>query len=225
MAMTVIPSIPEQQRYWDQRWHNTPKPNAWQTRRGETIMEVIRQLPLQRPRILDMGCGTGWFSEMLSHAGQATGVDLSEEAIAIAKANFPGVDYIAGDLYKLPFPAGHFDLIVSQEVIAHVQDQPAYLELAAHYLKPGGYFIITTVNKFVHERQEWEPSPEGHIETWSDKRDLHRLLQPYFQVLDTTTILPMGDKGVLRFVNSYRLNRFLELFVAAKTIVRAPEQY
>lgn len=216
--MTDLPSIPEQQRYWDQRWKSTPTPNAWQVRRGETIMEFIRQLSLERPRILDMGCGTGWFTEALSHVGQVTGIDLSEEAIAIARASFPGVDFVAGDVYRLPCPAGTFDLLVSQEVIAHVEDQPAYLDLAAQWLKPGGHMIITTVNRFVHERQEWAPSPEGHIETWLDKRDLHRLLQPRFQVLDTTTILPMGDKGVLRFVNSRWLHRFLRLFVAARTI-------
>ena len=165
-----------------------------------------------------MGCGTGWFTEALSHVGQVTGIDLSEEAIAIARASFPGVDYVAGDVYQLPFPAGHFDLVVSQEVIAHVEDQPAYLRLAAQCLKPGGYFIVTTVNRFVHERQEWGPSPEGHIETWLDKRDLHRLLQAQFEVLATTTILPMGDKGVLRFVNSRWLHRFLRLFASAERI-------
>src|SRR6202011_3628857 len=98
------------------------------------------------------------------------------------------------------------DVVVSQEVIAHVPDQSGYLERAARVLKPGGYLIVTTPNLFVHSRNYWAPIPSGHIEQWLTRRELKRLLRPYFQVLRTTTAVPMGHGGILRLVNSTKLN-------------------
>ena len=55
----------------------------------------------------------------------------------------------------MSLPENHFDVVVSQEVIAHVPDQAAYLEKAADVLRRDGYLIITTPNKFVVDRGDF----------------------------------------------------------------------
>ena len=220
--MTEHPTLELQQQYW-KFWNFRPghpynddclRP----MRRGEKILAYLRSLRVERPTILDMGCGMGWFSDKLAQFGPTTGIDLSGEAIARAKSMFPRVTFMAGNVYEMSLPEQHFDVVVSQEVIAHVPDQSGYLEIAGRVLKPGGYLIVTTPNLFVHSRNQWAPTPPGHIEHWLTRRALKRLLRPRFRVLRTTTVVPMGRRGILRLVNSYKLNYVLGLLFPAERI-------
>lgn len=224
VAAEYEPSLTEQKQYWDQRWDQTRTPNEWSLRRGEIILNFLRSLPLDQPKILDLGCGTGWFTEQLSHLGPATGIDLSERAIEVARFRYPHLSFIAGDLLELPLFAEHFDVVVSQEVIAHVLDQVAYINRAADTLKPGGYLVITTVNKFVQDRLDFGPDPPEHIKKWLTRRALERLLRPRFRVLRSTTILPMGNQGILRLINSYKLNTALGRIVPERHLTALKER-
>lgn len=208
------PSLDEQQQYWDERWDRQKMPNAYQLTRSEKVLEYIRSLPLDQPKILDLGCGTGWFTEQLSHLGDTIGTDLSEVAIDVARSRFPHVNYIAGNLYELSFPQESFDIIVSQEVIAHVEDQVKLMEIMTQLLKPQGYLILTTVNKFVIERTYQGPDPSAHIKDWLSMKTLKFLLDPDYRLLKSTTVIPMGNRGILRLVNSYIFNAPMRLFIS-----------
>jgi 2-polyprenyl-3-methyl-5-hydroxy-6-metoxy-1,4-benzoquinol methylase len=210
---SYLPSLAEQKQYWDERWDRNRIPNLWQLRRAEKILEMIRSLALDRPKILDLGCGTGWFAGQLSQVGETIGIDLSETAIRVANLQFPHVRFISGNLYEIPFLPEEFDIVVAQEVIAHVEDQVKFLERVAYTLKPEGYLIVTTVNKFVIERTPQAPDPREHIKQWLSIKALKHLLASYFEVIATTTVIPMGNCGILRLVNSYKINTFLSLVV------------
>jgi 2-polyprenyl-3-methyl-5-hydroxy-6-metoxy-1,4-benzoquinol methylase len=222
MQATELPPLELQKEHW-KYWNFRPehpysddylKP----LRRGDKILAYLRSLRLERPTILDMGCGMGWFSDKLSRFGPTTGIDLCDEAVALAKSKFPQGTFFAGNVYEMKLPEGHFDVVVSQEVIAHVPDQNRYVELAARLLKPHGYLIVTTPNRFVHLRNYWAPIPPGHIEHWLTRRGLKRRLQPHFRVLRTTTAVPMGRGGMLRVVDSTKLNRLLGLLFPPERI-------
>jgi SAM-dependent methyltransferase len=213
-----IPSIEAQRRFWNWHWEHWQERkiiNDWTLRRGDAILEVLHSLSLHQPEILDFGCGKGWFTEKLALVGNTTGIDLSEEAIAMAKARCPHVTFIAGNVYEFPLLAEKYDVVVSQEVLTHVEDQTTYLELAAKVLKPGGHLIVACANKFVMERlgnADWNIQPPEHISWYPSMKDLKRLLRPNFKVVRATTILPVGNGGMLRLINSYKLNRVLEWF-------------
>src|SRR5207245_6099173 len=207
MTKSPLPSLAGQQRFWDEKWDRQRRPNDYQRRRGETVLAILQSLRLANPGILDFGCGTGWFTAELAHLGRATGIDLSETAIAHAKATYPYVPFLAANVFETPFPAEQFDVVVSQEVLAHVEDPARYLDLIAQILKPNGYLIITTANRLVMER--WDhggPDPDGHIKLYPNRREFKRMLRRRFQVLRTTNMIPVGNRGFLRFVNSYKLN-------------------
>ncbi len=207
-----LPTISAQRRFWDshwQLWQERKVINAWALRRFAVIRELVVSLPFTRPTILDLGCGPGFYTEQLGQLGEVTGIDLSEHAIAAARARVPHVRFLAGDVYELPLTARHFDIVVSQEVISHVQDQAGYVERAAYALKPGGYLILSTDNKFVMDRLgslPWPKFPPEHIETFLDRRGLQALLAPTFDIVRMTTVIPVGNGGILRLVNSTKLN-------------------
>ena len=107
----------------------------------------------------------------------------------------------------------HYDVIVAQEVVAHVPDQARFVEILATALKPGGYLVISAANRIVMERVDFGPDPREHIKRWLTLGELKRLVRPRLRVLRGRTIIPLGDRGLLRIVNSERLNRLVGWFV------------
>jgi SAM-dependent methyltransferase len=216
-----IPSVTEQRDYWDQRWAQSrgQYPHQWARRRGDAIVKLVRAVCPSRPaRILDLGCGTGWLTEELASFGEAVGVELSEGAVALARQRYRRARFMAGDALRMPLPVASFDVVVSQEVIAHVSDQSAYVDVVARALVPDGHLVLTTANKFVNDRIGWPPSPAGHIEQWLSAKALTRLLQPQFKVLWSTTLEPLGHRGILRVINSHKLSRLITLMVDPETL-------
>jgi len=215
------PSADAQREYWDDRWGAQRTPNEWQSRRAEAILELLKGLGLDKPRILDLGCATGWMTKMLSEIGPAEGVDLSETAIAIAKSRFPGIQYRAGDLYEISLASEPVDVVVCQEVIPHVSDQVLLIRRIADVIKPGGYLIITAANKFVMDRVKdsdglvgvGDEDPEDHIKKWLDMKGLKRLIAGDFTVVGSTSVILMGHRGWLRLINSTKLNGLLNWLI------------
>jgi 2-polyprenyl-3-methyl-5-hydroxy-6-metoxy-1,4-benzoquinol methylase len=218
------PSLDDQRRFWNWHWEHWEERkiiNEWTLRRGDAILEILQSLSMDQPEILDFGCGKGWFTEKLASLGNATGIDLSEEAIAMAKSRSPQVNFIAGNVHDYPLPLGKYDVVVSQEVLTHVENPTAYLDRAATVLKPGGFLIVACANKFVMDRlgnAEWNVQPPEHISWYPSMKDLKQLLHGKFRVLRATTLLPVGNGGILRFINSYKLNRVLELVIPRKVL-------
>jgi len=221
MSSSDYPALSDQKQFWNwhwQHWQERKTANEWSLKRNRRIMGLLRSLPLARPRILDLGCGPGWFTEELAHFGLATGVDLSQEAIAMAKSRVPQATFLAGNLFEISLPAKHFDVVVSQEVIDHVVDQVGYVQRAAHVLKPRGYLILTCANRFVIDRlgdQAFAGQPKGHIQKSLDIKSVRHLLKPHFRTLRETSLVPIGNGGILRLINSHKLNAVIGLVISA----------
>lgn len=109
---------------------------------------------------------------------------------------------------------GEFDIVVSMEVIEHVQDQDRYLQLVHGYLVEDGYLILTTPNARVQIRRQkeelirWGLQP---IENWLTLKELTKMLRPGFRIRKIFTILPgYGSIGLMRVLNSYKVHVVLE---------------
>lgn len=206
------PPLDVQESYWEW-WQDTRSINSWSQRRADEILDCLKSLPVEQPKILDFGCGSGWFTEKLSGLGEATGIDLSKKAMSAAQTQFPHINFIGDDVFSYDFPREYFDIVVSQQVIPHVQDQQTYLERAADVLKPNGYLVITCNNKFVLDRlndnTDFTHIDKGHMENWLSRKGLKTLLQSRFTVISERTIIPMGNRGILRIINSEKLDRIL----------------
>lgn len=95
-------------------------------------------------RVLDAGCGMGWYTEFLSERnpdGEVIGVDIAPRAISkgLELGNGP---LIVGDITALPFPDDSFDYIACEEVIHHTPDPVQTLSHLVEKLKPGGTFTM-----------------------------------------------------------------------------------
>lgn len=101
---------------------------------------------------LDLGCGGGFLSEALARRGATvSAIDPAAEAIAAAKAHAAseGLDirYDTGVGEALPYADASFDVVVSVDVLEHVESVPKVLDEVTRVLKPGGVFCFDTINK------------------------------------------------------------------------------
>ena len=105
------------------------------------VEEICRNVTDRRPRILDVGCGTGANLLMLSQYGNAEGVDVSEDALAFCRER--GLDQVklgAGE--ELPYEDGAFDLVTAFDVVEHMDDDLAGLREMRRVLRPGGRVFL-----------------------------------------------------------------------------------
>jgi 2-polyprenyl-3-methyl-5-hydroxy-6-metoxy-1,4-benzoquinol methylase len=131
-------------------------------------------------RVFDLGCGNGAVAQQLTQWGyEVTGVDPSEEGIALARRAYPGLKVEVGTGYDdLAGRYGTFPVVISLEVIEHVYDPRTFARRLAGLLRPGGLAILSTpyhgylknlvlalTNKLdAHFTALWD---HGHIKFWS----------------------------------------------------------
>lgn len=105
------------------------------------VEEICRRIKQYRPRILDVGCGTGANLKMLARFGDSEGVDVSREALAFCRAR--GLLQVReGAAETLPYEDGAFDLVTALDVIEHLDDDVAGLSELRRVLRPGGYVLL-----------------------------------------------------------------------------------
>lgn len=114
------------------------------------VRAVLARLPADGggARLLDAGCGNGYLAGQLLRRGyDVTGVDLSDEGIAIARR-----EHAAGRFEVLSVEqdvlgrlgVGPFDVVVSTEVVEHLYSPASFARACFGALRPGGVIVLTT---------------------------------------------------------------------------------
>jgi SAM-dependent methyltransferase len=112
--------------------------------------------------LLDAGCGTGGFLAWAAETGRFTrlgGIDISVEAIELAREAVPGAELHAAPLDGIPFGDEEFDVVVSLDVLQHVPETllDASLKELRRVLRPGGALLVRTNGdrQARREREDW----------------------------------------------------------------------
>lgn len=226
-SSTSVPPVADQVRYWS-GWNAASREGKLRdtaARQGYEVEAIVSSLGRTDLAILDVGCGTGWLAERLANCGSVTGTDLAESVIERARVRAPHVQFLSGDFFQLQLPTAAFDVVATLEVLAHVADQEAFIGRLSSLLKPDGLLILTTQNRPILERWSSVGAPgKGQIRHWVDARELRTLLSRHLENVKITSLLPVGDQGFLRVVNSVKLNELLSKLVSRKAIERLKER-
>lgn len=126
---------------------------------------------LKAKRVVDLGCGYGWFCRWAHEQGarEILGIDVSEKMLARARAE-PGQDgiiYRKGDLETLILPEAAFDLAYSSLAFHYVEDLARLFASVHRALAPAGRFVFSIEHPIymAPRRPQWQVDAEGH-KTW-----------------------------------------------------------
>lgn len=108
----------------------------------------------QGDHVLDLGSGAGndcfVARAIVGEAGKVTGLDFTKAMLAKAKENseklgFINVEFVKGDIEKMPLPDNSFDVVVSNCVLNLVPDKNKAFSEIMRVLKPNGHFCVSDV--------------------------------------------------------------------------------
>ncbi len=111
---------------------------------AETVDKLVRLLNVNSERmLLDLGCGTGNYTAALSKTVKSViGLDISKGMIEQARAKFPVLRFLCGDVTNLPFDSQTFDGAFAIQALHHVKKKEVFLSEAHRVLRKGAYIAI-----------------------------------------------------------------------------------
>lgn len=122
-------------------------------RKAQTLLAVLDALlgnSVASSRCLNIGCSTGIMDSFIApHVGHITGIDIDQDAINYANANFSSskASFVLGDAMRVDFADSIFDVIVCSQVYEHVPDPGRMMAEVARLLKPGGVCYFAATNR------------------------------------------------------------------------------
>lgn len=168
--------------YW-----STPEPNADEAARWSKIAAfleyILRRVQQQEKgkqlRMVDVGCGRGWLTNLAAAYGTCEGIEPVAGVIEWARKLFPHLRFEAGTaegiLRRPDFTP--YDVVLTSEVIEHVPhgQKETFLAQLAQLLTPDGYLILTTPRGEMWERWKTIAPPNQPVEAWVTEDQLRTL--------------------------------------------------
>lgn len=155
-------------------------------------------------KILDLGCGEGFFLYLLPKKIKAKGVDISRVALKRAKEllkDRPNISVSFGNAYKTDYNNKSFDKITCSEVLEHVPEPKKVIKEIHRLLKDDGIAVIsvpdekriksimkiiklTRLDKFLHAARKQEDY-DWHLHE-ADKKFIYNIAKDYFKISKIT---------------------------------------
>lgn len=117
------------------------------TWRRRFVRALAKSLPMERPAVLDLACGTGDLTKAMALRGwQVTGLDISSEMMEVGKVKCRDLDpqpaFILGSAEAIPFPDASFDAVTIAFGLRNFDHRAQCLAEIRRVLKPGGRLAV-----------------------------------------------------------------------------------
>lgn len=153
---------------------------------GNAMLQTLVAGPAlsSQHRILDLGCGTGWFTRRLKEFWpdcQLAGVDLSPGMIRQARQQTAAdVHWLQADAESLPLPDQSFDIIFSNLMIQWCDHPEQVLRECRRLLRPGGRLVVSTLleGTLRELKQAWQMADPGieHVNRFTSGGHIRQLV-------------------------------------------------
>src|SRR5574337_540902 len=167
---------------------STPEPNSDEAARWSKIAAfleyILRRVRQQEPnkqlRMLDIGCGRGWLTNLAAAYGFCEGIEPVAGVVEHARKLFPHLRFEGGTaesvLGRTDFEP--YDVVLTSEVIEHVPhgQKEVFLAQLAKLLKPDGYLVLTTPRGEMWEQWKAIAPPNQPVEDWVTEEQLRTLI-------------------------------------------------
>lgn len=183
-----------------------------------------KQLSLigRNKRVIDFGCATGYFAQLLKSEGcRVVGVEVNPNAAHIAEQYCERVIVADLDVISIPsiFPEEKFDVVVFGDVLEHLRDPWHVLGEAKQILEPGGYVVASIPNvahgavRLALLQGRFEYAELGLLDNTHLRFFTRKTVQELFgrsgyviDVIDRTTVSPLSDSPLVPRVDREMLS-------------------
>lgn len=179
---------------------NYKKYNSKNPLMGIVIANFIKNLketvaPLENiNKVIDIGCGEGFVINCLE-IPNITGVDISRNALRIAKEKNPGCNLCSGSIYDISFKENSFDLVIATEVLEHLEKPELALKEIRRITQ--NYCLLSVPNEpyfcamnFLRGKNLTRFGNDiEHVQNWSSGKFVS-LLETYFEILEVRKPFP-----------------------------------
>ena len=146
------------------RWFETPTGRLVRAYESTLLLEFLNPRPGER--ILDVGCGTGIFTQdVLACGAIVTGIDQSVPMLkkAVNRMGSTSFTGLCADMYALPFLGNSFDKVFSMTAIEFVPDAERAIAELDRVTRKGGRVVVTTLNSLSPwAAQRQQKAQNGH---------------------------------------------------------------
>ena len=143
--------LKKQQQLYDEGWRKELRAGKEERGNFQTNLEFLALTDLLKPsdRILEIGCGIGSVVYELSGKGHdVTGIDISGEAIEYGRKKYGVIRLEVQAAETLPYDDESFDAVLSFDLFEHIAGIDRHISEVARVLRPGGYYLFQTPNKY-----------------------------------------------------------------------------
>lgn len=185
-------------------WYDTPRGRWIGQREAALVLEHLQ--PRSGESLLDVGCGTGFFTRTLAASldGQVTGVDINPLWVEYARRRDPGrASYQIADARALPYANASFDLVVSMTALGFIEDEMTAVREILRVTRRR--FAIGLLNRHsLLYLQTGRGGSEGGYRGahWHSVREVRQLFRglPVHQLRVRTAIQIPGGGGLARLI-------------------------
>lgn len=153
--------------------------------RSEFWTRIVKRY---RPRsVLEVGCNIGHNLRYIHQAyprAHLYGCDVNDEALAILKAQQPGVTTDHGDVRDLPYEDHSFDMVVCVGVLIHVTNDADLRKAVSEIFRVAGRFVLVAE----YWNYDWEMIPYHGYENALRKGPFDLVLKEYGRILDSNRL-------------------------------------
>jgi ubiquinone/menaquinone biosynthesis C-methylase UbiE len=183
---------------------NLPDGSLQRRRARMRFAAALKNLPDNLTVALDVGGGDGYFGQLLLEKRpdvKAICFDLSRSRIKAAAKLVEGVEFRAGDIYKLPFDDGAFELVTAFEVIEHLLHPQKALEEIARVCSNRAVISVPNDEELTdllcpHCLNHFPQS--GHLQRFDKERLTEMVESAGLKVIATEVIRPLEQESLTR---------------------------
>lgn len=193
------------------------------------LYEIKNQLPQDRNlRVLDVGCGAGFFSVLLAKEGyQVTGVDLTpdmiENARILAAEEKTACDFLVMDAENLSFADESFDVVISRNLTWTLPDVKSAYREWVRVLKKGGILLNFDANYGLSDFTDLSELPDNHAHQEIDDSMMRECEEIKRQLPISSYSRPAWD---LETLGAMKLQEFsVDLGLSSRIYVEKDEFY
>lgn len=139
-----IPSWDEISEYYADDYELTSYISPITVKRYHELLDTFES-ERKTNKILDIGAGYGFFLEIAKERGwEVFGTEITQNAVEICRSK--GIQMFEGPLHQINFDNLQFDVVVSIEVLEHINTPKEFVGKINDLLRPGGLFYLSTPN-------------------------------------------------------------------------------